>query len=184
MPVIRGHSKRSALTDELRKTLLEKLEAELSGNPAKLGAAIFVVPLVYEIPLERLDANRRLDTNRKDVIVVWDEFRDLRSEERSALILDAYKDQAASIELPLGVTLDEAIEQNLLPYDVKPISRSPEREKNEADIRQAMLDEGGFPLGDKKIVLRFPTWAMAEEASLRLMERVPQVHWYIEQVNT
>ena len=165
MPVIRGRAKGTTLTDDQRKTLLEALVNERAGKSSPEG------PVIYEIPLELSD--------RVDILVVWDAFRDLRSEDRSALILEAYKDQTAKIAQSLGVTRQEALEQFLLPYDVKAFSRFDN--VNKSELHKAMLDEGGFTLGDGKIALRFPTWAMAEEASLRLMQRVPEVQCCVEQ---
>ncbi|MBI2804950.1 MAG: hypothetical protein HYX68_08215 [Planctomycetes bacterium] len=170
MPVIRGEMKWTVLTNNQRKALLKSLVSELAGKSSPNG------PVIYEIPLELSD--------RVDILVVWDEFRELRSEDRTTLILDAYKDRKAKIAQALGVTREEALQQYLLLYEVKPISHSGFAGVDMGKVRKAMLEEGGFPLGEDRIALRFPTQAMAEEASHRLMQQVPQVTWYIEQVNS
>jgi hypothetical protein len=165
MPVIRGESKKSILTEPLRKELLEQLRNELSGKRAGGG------PLIFEIPLEQ--------TDRIDVLVVWDAFEDLRSEERAKLILDSYGDDALRIAQILGVTYQEALDEHLLPYVVRPQAR--QGRAVAADIRQAMLDEGGIALPGGKVDLRFPTAAMAEAAHARLYKRLPKSSWSIAQ---
>ena len=115
VPVIRGKSSTIALTPSRRNTLLKQLVKELKGLPTANG------PLVFEIPLEQSD--------RIDVLAVWQALEDLRSEDRTELILDAYKGQHRKIAQALGVTHQEAMEQQLLPYAVVPITR-----RGEADL--------------------------------------------------
>jgi len=163
MPVIRGRSTTTALTAERRAQLRERLARELSGQGTPDG------PLIFEIPLEQSD--------KLDVIVVWKEFEGLRAEDRSQVILDAYQDRRDQVAMAMGVTYQETIDQQLLPYAVIPITRHGEADPNE--IRKAMLEEGGVALADQKIDLRFPTMAMAEAAHHRLCERLPQGYWSI-----
>src|SRR5258708_4042939 len=109
MPVIRGISRSTALTSERRKTLRDELVGELSGKSSPDG------PLIFEIPLEQSD--------KIDVIVVWNAFDGVRAEDSTALILDAYDDRKDEISLAMGVTYHEAIAQQLLPYTVVPMMR-------------------------------------------------------------
>ena len=169
MPVIRGEIKVRPLTTRQRKTLLKQLVKELAGEPTTEG------PIIFEIPLEQSD--------RRDVLVVWDAMGDLRSEDRTDLILEAYKPRADKIAQAVGVTRREAIEHGWLPYQVKPASIGPSLAGNLQELKKAMLDQGGFVLDGDNVVLRLPSFAMAEYAAQRLMSRVPEQQWYIEQVN-
>ncbi len=90
-----------------------------------------------------------------DVIVVWKELEGLWAEDRSQVILDAYQDQRDRISMAMGVTYQEAIDQQLLPYTVVPMTRH--GEVDPAALRRAMLEEGGIALDGGKVDLRFPT---------------------------
>ena|ERR1017187_5564581 len=172
MPVIRGQARGPSVTEDQRKVLLEKLENELAGKSPPSGQSVYEIPLIFEIPLERLDGS----LDRIDVLVVWDAFRHLRSEERTGLILEAYGDREGSISQALGVTHDEMMDQALLPYRMMHMERPGEVDPNE--INNAMLDEGGFMIGNRAELL-LPTRRMAEAAKARLDERVPNGRWAI-----
>jgi len=163
MPVIRGQSKSTVLTSERREALQEDLVRELSGKTTPDG------PLIFEIPLEQSD--------KIDVIVVWNEFEGVRTEDRTKLIVEAYNDQRDRISLAMGATYHEAIEQHLLPYALIPMTRR--GQVDPAELRKAMLEEGGVALSNEKVDLRFPTMAMAEAAHQRLSERLPDGYWSI-----
>jgi hypothetical protein len=172
MPVIRGPVKGPALAHDKRMELLERFVNELSGNPSPSDKIVWESPLIFEIPLERLDGT----SDHIDVLVVWDAFRDLRSEERSTLILDAYKDRADNIVQALGVTHDEMMEQCVLPYRMMHMERPGEVDLSE--LNNAMLHEGGFQIGNR-VELLLPTRRMAEAALGHLYERVPKGAWAI-----
>jgi hypothetical protein len=172
MPVIRGQVRGPSLTDDQRNALLQKLENELAGSSSSSGLAMWDNPLIFEIPLERLDGT----LDRIDVIVVWDAFRNLRSEERTGLILEAYGDRESSISQALGVTHDEMMDQALLPYRMMHMEHPGEVDLHV--INNAMLDEGGFMIGNRAELL-LPTRRMAEAALARLNERVPNGRWAI-----
>jgi hypothetical protein len=165
MPLIRGQATLRTLTADRRKDLLGLLAKERSGGSDPNG------PVIFEIPLEQSD--------RIDVLVVWDAFEGLRSEDRTGLILEVYKDEQARIAQALGVTYQEAVEQYLLPYAVIPMTRR--GEVDPAELRKAMLAEGAIRLPGDKADLRFPTMAMAEAAHQRLCERLPRGYWSIAQ---
>lgn len=165
MPVIRGQSRTTALTAQQRQALLQQLKNERDGKATPNG------PLVFEIPLEQSD--------RIDVLVVWQAWENLRSEDRTSLVVEAYKDLEERIAQALGVTYQEAIEQQVLPYAVIPLTRRGEADA--AEVRKAMLEEGGIPLPGDKVDLRFPTMAMAEAAHRRLCDRLPKGYWSIVQ---
>ena len=168
MPVIRGDVARTAVSPERRNSLLQVLSGELSGEGRPGG------PVIFEIPLD--------ESGRIDVLVVWQEFQGLRSEDRSSLIEDAYGSRQGNIAQALGVTFQEAIEQHLLPYAVVPMVR--QGEVDAAELRAVMLAEGGFPEPQNKVNLRFPTMAMAETVHRRLCDKLPRGYWSIEQAMT
>src|SRR5205814_9799234 len=82
-------------------------------------------------------------TEKSDVMVVWDEWEGARSEDRTQLIQEAYKDKADNIALALGVTYKEAIEQGVLPFRVR-LKFGPQPKFTEEKIREACLSVGGF----------------------------------------
>ena len=176
MPVIRGPIKKPTLSDGERRVLLERLESELAGKKPVSGNVAWEIPLIFEIPLERLDG----PSDRMDVFVVWDSFQNLRSDERTALILEAYHDRADQIVQALGVTRQEASDQCLLPYDVTSLILDDDIDTNE--VNQAKLEEGGFSVSQDKVVLRFPTRSMAEAAARRLLAKFRGINWNVEQL--
>ncbi len=173
MPVIRGRSTIRHLTPERRADLKERLVGELSGQATPSG------PLVFEIPLEQSD--------RFDVIVVWNEFDGVRVEDRDQVILEAYGDLGKRPSMEMGVTEREADDQNLLPYMVisttEVLAALGENDSvDPADLRawhDAMIEEGGIVNDDGAVALRFPTRAMAEDAQARLAARFPRARWSI-----
>jgi hypothetical protein len=172
MPVIKGQPKGQPLPDEKRAMLLQELKNELAGRSTGGSLAVAHTPLIFEIPLEF--------SEQIDVLVVWEWFDGVRSEDRSALIIEAYVGQAAKISQALGVTLEEALDQELLPYNVIP-NTSPTG-VDPKEIEKAMVEEGGFSLADK-IRLWFPTRQMAEAAMVRLNQRLPQGAWVVREGN-
>src|SRR5438552_21437 len=159
MPVIRGRLNASKLPDNRRTSLLQRLVGEREGKAAENG------PVIFEIPLDQPD--------KLDVMVVWDEWEGVRSEDRSQLIKDAYQDKADALALALGVTRTEAFDQGLLPYRVR--SRfGKEPRCSDEEFAAAALAVGGFPQSDGHIALRFPTQTIAEEAVQQLKQRLPE----------
>jgi hypothetical protein len=163
MPVVRGRSTTIALTPERRAQLRERLASELSGEGTPDG------PLIFEIPLEQSD--------KIDVIVIWNEFEGVPVEDRDQVILDAYQDRSVRVAMAMGVTHQQANDQHLLPYGVVPTALP--GEVNLTELRGAMRDEGGIARENGTVDLRFPTLAMAEAAQKKLSERLPGVSWEI-----
>ena len=162
MPVIRvDDTKTTTVSPEERAAFLEKLKGEFE-HTTEDG------PVIFEIPL---------GTDCFDVLVVWEKWADWPSEERSPLILEAYdEDKRKQIAQVMGVTYNEAIQQQLLPYTIvsppdwndKTAWLVCNKDENEvlrlrARIREAKLANGGMvsPIG--KAELRFPTRAMADQ---------------------
>ena len=128
-------------------------------------------PIIFEIPLQQ--------PKKFDVMVVWDEWDGVRSEDRTRIINDAYKDKATAIALALGVTRGEAIEQGILPYRVVTLALASHFIGKDQELREAALSIGGFAKPDGSIDLRFPTQTIAEEAVRQLQQRVPGSQWVI-----
>ncbi len=162
MPLIRVDSTITTArpTPKNREELLAKLKNEIEGQVTEGG------PVIFEIPGE---------CEHFDVLVVWEEWKEWESEIRTGLILDAYGDKNNVISQALGVTYEEAMQQQLLPYVVVSAFEQNPRiaslvcdrdeqpvEKLIKDIREAKRAKGGILLPNGKVELRFPTRAMAE----------------------
>jgi hypothetical protein len=165
MPVIRGETSENAVSDIQRRAVAEQLTREISGEVTPNG------PVVFEIPLHH--------SGKMDVLVVWDAWLPFDSEDRSDIILQAYKADQDKIAQALGVSYQEALEQQVLPYAVLPMARR--GEADEEELKRLMIAEGGFPLPLGKVDLRFPTMALAEKAHRRLADRLPKGYWSIVQ---
>jgi hypothetical protein len=165
MPVIRGQANINVLPADRRAELVQQLKQELEGNGTDNG------PVIYLIPLDR--------SNRLDIVVVWDAFQSIASEDRSGIIEEAYGGEEATISLALGVTYEEALEQQVLPYVVVPKDRRDDVDP--VELWHVMLEQGGITTRQGGVDLRFPTMAMAEEARRRLCDRLPNVRWGIVQ---
>ncbi len=165
MPVIRGRSKELKASEARRRSLLDRLLAERAGNSPPGG------PVLFEIPLDQPE--------KLDVMVVWDEWEGVRSEERTQLIQEAYRDQAENLALALGVTWKEAIEQGVLPFRVRMRFTAQPRFPKEK-VRTAYLSVGGFAGPGDTVELRFPTRATAEEAIRQLKKQLPGIQWVVD----
>jgi hypothetical protein len=176
MPVIRTTP--TTLDPTLRQSLLTRLRNEIEGRPSSGG------PVIFEIP----DGAERID-----VLVVWEDWTELRSEDRTSLILDAYGKQQR-IAQALGVTYGEATQQQLLPYAaVSAFEQHPkfaslvcgnDQSKVKellAAVRMVKQTNGGIILPDGKIELRFPTRAMADNTFEKLIasEEDRELQWRV-----
>jgi hypothetical protein len=169
VPVIRVESDVSGV--ERREAFVEELANELAGSGR--GDAV-----IFEIPVRQTDTYH--------IIVVWDAWRLVAPEERSAIILDAYEkreaqkqDQipkAAQVTLAMGLTWADPLLRHALPYRIESHARSQEADARQ--IERALLDEGAVrtPNG---LQLRFPTQETAERAWARLQGRMPDAHWAV-----
>jgi hypothetical protein len=165
MPVIRLTAAAQVFTNEQRQALVQQLAQERGDKPVANG------PVIFEIPLE--------STDKLDLLVVWEAWKEAPSETRSEIILEAYKDQKERVSQALGVTYQEAIDQHVLPYAVLPMIHS--EEVDPAALKKVMLKHGGIAVDGGKVDLRFPTMAMAEQAHRELCEAMPQGYWSIVQ---
>lgn len=168
MPIIKGTERAFTSLDPLKRDeLTAAIRRELHGENTLGG------PVIFEIPLD--------DSGRMDVIVVWNEFESLRSHDREWLIMNAYgPDQGAQIAQVIGVTVAEAIEQDLLPYSVYPVGAA--SATSNTIIADAMREMGAMTLPDGNLELRLPTLAIARQVRVRLEEkRVPNIAWALDQ---
>ena len=176
MPVFQVPAAR--ISPVLRQSLLERLKRE-RREPSASGE-----PLIFEMPVEEPD--------RIEILVVWHDWENVPSLERTNIILEAYEDKRDKLAQAVGATYDEAMQQQLLPYSV--VSRfelSPKfrslvfPDPSEADarlaaIRKAMLETGGVERVGGKVELRFPTRELAEQALSALLARLPNDNWLIQ----
>lgn len=162
MPVIRIDTKPlPTLSLEKRASLLATLKNELEQGTEN-------GPVIFEIPLGK---------DCFDVLVIWDasDWRKLRPEERSDLIHEAYDEaKREQIAQASGVTHEEAIQQQLLPYAIasrleEPLfgslicEKDPQKMKElQSIICDAKRAYGGVVWPYGKMELRFPTREMAE----------------------
>ncbi len=169
------------VSDARRKSLLESLKMERQ-HPSPSGE-----PMIFEIPVEEPD--------RIEALVVWQEWEDVPSVERTNVILEAYEDQRDRLAQAVGVTYEEAMQQQLLPYSVVSALDRPkllrlmrpgleEQRKYREEIHNAMLQEGGIRRVGDKVELRFPTNEMAEQARMRLVERFRDGYWSVAHSST
>ncbi len=165
MPVIRGPKTNRSLTPQQRQGIVDSLQSELSGVLTPNG------PVIFEIPLT--------DSDMSDVLVVWDAWYSVRSEDRTRAIMEAYKDRDLKIAQALGVTQAEAEEQQILPYAVLPLIR---KDEMDADVaKREMIAHGAAVSPNGTVRLRFPTMALAEQAHKSLVDQLPQGYWSIVQ---
>ena len=172
MPVIRVDTTTTTLSPEERTSFLTTLKGEFKHSTER-------GPVIFEIPL---------GTEYFDVLVVWEAWADWPSEERSRLILDAYDEhRREQIAQVTGVTYDEAIQQQFLPYTIVSIfERYPrkfalllkDKDENKVNelmdkIRKVKVANGGIVLPDGKVELRFPTRVMLDNVLARLKAADP-----------
>ena len=178
MPVVRigTTTPTRLLNTETRASLLGTLKSEIA-SPSPDGPVIFEIPMGSEF---------------LDILVVWKEWLGVRSEDRSALIFEAYSDKQRAISQALGVTYDEAMRQQLLPYSIVSLIEENEttalsvcqgdhREiaKRLDRIRNVKHNNGGIVLPDGSVELRFPDRAMAISALQDLLRESHELYWTI-----
>jgi hypothetical protein len=110
--------------------------------------------------------------------VFWDKWDGVPHEDRADIILRAYekaegKEVRDRIALAVGLTIPEAVEAGMLPFQVIPLLRKGDLVTAE-DCYQAMLDEGAsHMLPGGKPELRFVTEEEAKASIERLAKRLP-----------
>src|SRR5690348_17001016 len=115
---------------------------------------------------------------RQHVTVIWDRWRGIPLHERSAIIVEANdslpdKDRGELV-FAVGRTMEEAIALGSFPYRVAPLLRDGDPELW-GRIERALREEGAVATSEG-LQLRCPTPEAAQDAYLRLQERVPGPH--------
>jgi hypothetical protein len=136
-------------------------------------------PTIYE---------EEFPTGKTRVLVIWDDFDRLSMEERTAIILRAYRDglgqqERDRIALASGLTVPEASAAGMLPFQLIPAIRKGDSVTAE-ECRKAMIDDGASVLlGEDRPMLRFSTADEAEAAKQRLSEQLPRSEqvWVVTQ---
>jgi hypothetical protein len=151
----------TTLSPNLRESLLTELKNEF--NQSTEGG-----PVIFEI---------QIGTECFDVLVVWEKWNKVvRSEDRTRLILDAYDDKQKEIAQALGVTYEEAIQQQLLPYtivsNIEKTGQStniyPAKDELWLERNNIKRQNGGITLPNGNVELRFPTRAMLDNILAKL----------------
>lgn len=149
-------------TGPVKKELAERLAAELKSGRE------YGQPFIYE---------QEFRTGKLRVTVIWDEWKGLSLQERSATIWRAYELAEGAgyrdrIALASGLTVPEAHATGMLPYEIIAALRKSDP-LTEEQARQAMLEEGATQLAHGKVQLRFATREGTLAAQRRLIERFP-----------
>src|SRR6185437_10426675 len=129
MAVIRPPSRQAPQHASLMAHLVRELNAD-----AKKGQ-----PFVY--------INNVGETGSLHVTVVWDEWRDLSSQQRSRIIMDAMElyDPATRghITIAMGVTGEEARRLGLLRFKIQLLLKKTEANRR-PQLEEALREEGAF----------------------------------------
>ena len=141
----------------------EQLAAELNSG-RESGQ-----PLIYE---------QEFSSGKVSVTVIWDEWARLPFDERTAVIHRAYelaegRDCKERIVLASGLTVPQAHEAGMLPYQIIPALRRNDPVTLE-QAHQAFLEEGASQLvNSPALQLRFATEEEAQACQQRLIRRFP-----------
>ena len=163
MPAVVSTGETASLVRELAKEL---------KNPRPMGQ-----PIILEDSLLG---------NAVSVQVVWDRWHDVPPESQTQVIYDAYsaafgEEYRQKIRLALGVTVPEAANLGLLPFQIIPARRK-DGEPSQEEYRKAMIDAGASLLsGEDRPQLRFATIEDAEAAMEHLQGMLPNSRWIIAQ---
>ncbi len=153
-------------------TFVKKLVQEFTSSSAN------VQPLILE---EEIPA-----TKSRHVCVIWDRWKELPDEQRSAVISDAYTEAegpeaAKAITIADGLTPQEAYALGLLSFKVVPTRKKNDPIPLEA-YEQAMAREARRTLlGPKSKELRYARLEDAQQATERLTLALPHSSWAVVQ---
>lgn len=145
--------------------LLVDLEAELKSSH-EAGQ-----PLIEEHVFPKTNAVR--------VTVIWDKWDAVPDEDRTSIILQSYEQVEGKsfrdrIALAIGLTVPEAVESGLLPFQILTALRQGDLVTAE-ECRAAMIAQGASLLIDAdKPELRFATQEEAEACRQRLIRQLPK----------
>ncbi len=161
--VIIGASSSPRLTE----TLAQRLADELSSPGDQTQ------PLIIERHIR--------GTRSRHIWVIWDRWRDLNGEERTAVIADAYAkaegfDAADDISIALGVLPEEAVALGALPWIVLPAYPP---HSGQTDYIQAEMQEARNTVLESSSPLRYPSEEEANLAIKRLRQGLPASSWVV-----
>lgn len=117
-------------------------------------------------------------TNAVRVMVIWDQWEAVSDGDRYQTILQAYEEVEGKvfcdrIALALGLTVPEAAEAGMLPFQITTALRRDDP-VTLGQCREAMIAQGASVLLDpEKPQLRFATEEEAEVCRQRLIEQLP-----------
>ena len=171
MPRVRREVERPEIG---HREVLKDLISELRNSRA------FGQPMIDELALPK--------TGALNITVIWDRWETIDEQERLNIILRAYEEAEGkkfvdNIALASGLTVPEAIESQLLPFEVTAALRKSDKVTAE-QCRQAMIEQGASLLQNaNKPQLRFRTLEEAEVCVERLKEMMPESDgvWLISQ---
>jgi hypothetical protein len=164
--------------------LVQKLVQEFKASSTNLQ------PLILE---EQVPS-----TKSRHVRVIWDAWKDLTNEQRSSVIVDAYRQAegpgaADEITIAEGVTPPEALALGLLPFKVVPTPRRdgaahptepqpPKVKPGQIAQRRVLAEEARRTLlGPRAKELRYARLEDAESARQRLEQALPGSSWAVVQ---
>jgi len=157
------------VTEKDRAELVDTLAAELKNTQTIPSRQ----PLILEQELRQ--------TKSIHVLVFWDRWGAIPREQRGSIIMDAYEkvepDVINRILVAMGLTFEEAIEMNFLPYQIQ-TTISKEDPINPDDLKRALIEEGAVQT-TRGLQLRLPTEPMAHAAYERLAKKFPGPYFAI-----
>ena len=156
---------------KLNKSSLTRINHNLVQELSKqlIDEDTVAQPLIYEYELR----GKLLRT-----MVVWDKWLSLPLEERTAIILAAYKSQEyENIALASGLTIPEAVALGLLRFRVIPVLRKSDKVSQDT-CWETMRSLGASLLFDvngrgERPTLYFATREEAEQTIVELVKRLP-----------
>jgi hypothetical protein len=158
-------------TNNASRTLVDQLATRLRGGLS------LDEPFIIE--------DRVPQTHSRHVVVIWDAWKSLGREDRSRIILDAYRSsnglRGDTVRVALGLTQQEAFDMGYLPFGIVTTVRKTDRVALN-DVRKALDSVGGIHIkvGSSRQV-RFPSLEHAEEAHRQLSAKIPGPVWAITQ---
>ena len=126
----------------------------------------------------RIEEEHFQKTNLVKVTVIWDKWDHVRDEDRSAVILEAYERAEGTtfrdrIALAIGLTVPEALEMGLLPYEITTALRKGDPVTLE-QCKRAMSEAGASTLFGPGIArLRLGTKEEVDDCLAYLRKRLP-----------
>jgi hypothetical protein len=167
MPIRKRSSARRGAREE---SLLGDLIQELK-SPRDVGQPIIIED---ETP----------ETASMRVHVIWDRWDKCAHELRSGIVMEAYQKtsrvmQGQQLTLAFGLTVPEAVDQGLLPFELVPTQKALEQPLA-PEYEKAMIDMGASTLfGSDYPQLRLASLKEAQECREKLLKQLPGSDWIV-----